>query len=135
MQLKGLPNKLKTGIDNGEEKTVREWAEEFGVTENKIRVALTTLRQRHGFHQYHPIGTKRGINPEQGILKDIMLRKEWVVETMDEQKKIHKDPQLIAFADWMHQAYKRFPELRKQFKVFLSDEIAQLMVLDKEYKK
>ena len=134
-KLKGLPLKLKTGIDEGKALTVSEWAEELDCEVSDIRRALTSLRQRHGFHQYHPIGTRRGLHPQQGEIRDIMLRKEWVVETMDAQKLIYKDPQLVAFADWLHSSYKRFPELRRQFKVFLSDEIAKLMVLDEELKK
>ena len=134
-KLKGLPAKLKAGIDEGKALTVSEWAEEFGVEVSDIRRALTSLRQRHGYHQYHPIGTIRGLHSKQGEIRDIMLRKEWVVETMDAQKQIYKDPQLIAFAAWLHKSYKRFPELRRQFKLFLSDEIAKLMALDTELKK
>jgi len=133
--LKGLPLKLKNGIEDGKALTVREWAEELDVKESDIRRALTSLRQRHGYHQFHPIGTVKGLSPRQGEIRDILLRKEWVVETLEAQKTIYKDPQLIAFAEWMHHSYKKFPELRRQFKIFLTDEIAKLMVLDKEIKK
>lgn len=133
--LKGLPLKLKSGIEDGKALTVREWAEELDVEESDIRRALTSLRQRHGYHQFHPIGTIKGPNPKQGEIRDILLRKEWVVETLEVQKSVYKDPQLIAFAEWMHESYKKFPELRRQFKIFLTDEIAKLMVLDKEINK
>ncbi len=133
--IKGIAGQIKSGIEGGKSLTVREWAEELNCTEPDIRRALTRLRQTYGFHQFHPIGTKSGRNPQQGEIKDIMLEKEWVVETMDRQKLMYKDPQLVAFADWMHKSYLKFPELKQQFKVFLTDELAQLMILDKELKK
>ena len=133
-KLKGLPLKLKEGIDAGAEKTVSEWAEEFGVEQGDIRRALTTLRQRHGFHQYHPVGTKRGLKGEQGVIVDINTKKEYITETMGNSKTMYLDPQLISFSSWLEVGYRKYPELRQAFKAYLSDEIAKLTILDESLK-
>lgn len=133
-KLRGLPLQLKTGIDAGAEKTVHEWAEEFGVEDGDIRRALTTLRQKHSFHQYHPIGTKRGLHGQQGTIVDINTKKEYITETMGQQKTIFLDPQIVAFSSWLETGYQKYPELRQAFKAYLSDEIAKLIVLDEELK-
>ncbi len=133
-KLSGLPLKLKEGIDAGAEKTCNEWADEFGVRESDIRRALTSLRQRHGFHQYHPVRTKRGLGGEQGILVDINTKKEFIVETLGHSKTMYLDPQLIAFSSWLENGYRKYPELRQNFKAYLSDEMAKLTILDEQIK-
>ncbi len=132
--LKGLPGKLKEGLDAGAEYTVREWAEELGTKENNIRVALTHLRQRHGFHQYHPIGTKRGVNPEQGFIVDINKKKEYITETMGNQKTMYLDPQIVAFSNWIENGFRKYPELRQGFKAYLADEISKLTIIEEQVK-
>lgn len=133
-KLIGIAGKLKEGIDAGAELTVSEWAEELGVSQKHIRVALTTLRQNHGFHQYHPIGTTHGKNGKQGVILDINTKKEYITETMGKSKTNFVDPQLIAFADWMEKGYVKYPELRQTFKAYLSEEISKLTILDENLK-
>ncbi len=131
-RLIGLPLKLKTGIDSGGELTVHEWAEEFGVKDKHIRRALTALRQVHGFHQYHPTGTKLGLNGHQGVIVDINTKKEYIKETTENQKTIYLNPQYKAFSNWLHSGYQKYPELRQYFKAMLSTEIATLTIMDEE---
>jgi len=133
-KLRGLPGKLKAGIDAGAQLTVSEWAEELGTNENYIRRALTMLRQCHGFHQYHPIGTKKGHNPHQGVIVDIRTKKEYLLETAENQKTIFMKPQYKAFSSWLHSAYQKYPELRHHFKALLSEEMAILTIMDEELK-
>ncbi len=133
-KLLGLPLKLKTAIDAGAELTVHEWAEELNVKDSDIRRALNSLRQRHNFHQYHPTGTKRGKNGHQGTIVDINTKKEYLVETSENQKTIYMKPQYKAFSHWLHSGYQKFPELRKHFKAMLSEEMAFLTIMDEELK-
>lgn len=129
-QPKGLLGKFLAQLESGEEKTTREWSEELGVSEVFIRTMLTKLRQTYGYHQYHPVESKRGHNGKQGVITDIYKKKEWVVSTMDHSKKIAIDPQLNSFSHWLQNGYRKYPELRQNFKAFLSDEISKLALLD-----
>lgn len=135
-KIRGLPGKLKAGIDAGAKKTMSEWGEEFGKTYENIRQALTYLRQYHGQHQYHPVGTKSGFGKgaSQGVVVDIYKHKEHVVETMGKSKTVYLDPQLIAFSSWLENGYRKYPELRQVFKAYLSDEISKLTILDEQLK-
>ncbi len=133
-KLRGLPLKLKEGIDAGAELTVKEWAEELGVKETHIRTSLTRLRQFHGYHQYHPTGTKKGMNGGQGVIIDINTKKEYITETMDKQKNVYLNPQIKAFSSWLETGYRKYPELRQAFKAYLSDEISKLTILDEQLK-
>ncbi len=133
-KLSGLPLALKTGIDAGAEYTAKEWAEELNVQERDIRRALTSLRQHHGYHQYHPTGTKRGLNGHQGTIIDITTKKEYITETMGNQKTIYMDPQIQAFSSWLETGFQKYPELRQAFKAYLSDEIAKLALMEQQLK-
>ncbi len=133
-KLKGLVLKLKTGIDSGAVLTAKEWAEELGVKESDIRRTLTSLRQRHGMHQYHPTGTKKGIHGHQGVIVDINTKKEYITETMGNQKTAYLDPQIIAFSHWLENGYRKYPELRQAFKSYLSDEISKLTIIEEQLK-
>ncbi len=133
-KLKGLMLALKTGIDSGAEYTVKEWAEELNTTERQIHRTLNRLRQRHGFHQYHPVGTVRGVGGHAGVLVDINTKMEYVTETMGNQKTIYLDPQITAFSSWLESGYQKYPELRQAFKAYLSDEISKLTIMDEQLK-
>lgn len=132
---RGMLDKFLTMLLAGEEKTIGEWAEEFQVSKFKVSKMLQRLRQHYGFHQFHPIGTKFGPGlSAPGIVVDINQNKEWILETMEHQKRNSIDPQLKAFADWIEKGYRKYPSLRQNFRSYLSNELTRLTLIDEGLK-
>lgn len=124
----GIPFKLMQQVEAGAEKTVSEWAEEFNVTPQRIRNALTELRKRGNL--FYPIGTQTGSIVAQGIITKVVDKEENLLSTMEKQRTNYIDPQLISFARFVEQGLQKHPQLAPVFKTFLKNTLVQVTIAE-----
>jgi len=107
-----LAYKLYVRVNDGERKTINEWAEFFDCFPSSIQTALGKLRKR-GAH-FHPVGTKTGDKgkSKQGDVVDIFSDQEYFEEIYNRRIKNTLIPGLKDFHDKSERALSLFPRLK-----------------------
>ncbi len=120
----GLAKRLLDGVTAGAEKTVDEWAEEFGVSQKTIRAVLSYLRKKK--YLLYPIGTIAGFKPKQGLIVNILEKKADILETMERHDAHYLAPQLESIVRIIEQAVTKYPQLRGSTTALLQKSLDKL---------
>jgi len=120
LQKDSLAYRLYDKIKNeGEHRTINEWAEKFDTLPAPIQSALGRLRKANC--HLHPVGTVTDLhNPEKskkGVVVDIMEREEWFQEVYERGMKNRVIPGIKDFYHKTETAVRIFPSLRQSLTV------------------
>lgn len=133
----GMPYKLMLMIENGDEKTIDEWAEEFNISPRDIQNTLTNLRKKG--YLYYPnggaSGNFKGMGAKKGKIVKITSNKKYFLATMSQERLHHIGPHLTAFSRFLEIGVNKFPELRQEFLSYLMEETVKLSLTSKSLKE
>lgn len=109
---KSLTYILYDRIENGEERTIDEWARELDTFPDNIQSALGRARKMNV--HLHPVGTITNPNggSKKGIVRDIMKKEEWMQEVYERRMTNAVLPGIKDFYRKTETATEEFPNLR-----------------------
>ena len=130
LQKESLAYRLYDKIKNdGEHKTINEWAEEFDTLPYAIQSALGRLRKVNC--HLHPVGTDTNPHGEskKGVVVDIMEKEEYFQEVYERGMKNRLIPGILDFSKQSETARERFPALRHNILVAINTVYSYMKLL------
>lgn len=126
----GLTGRIQAVIEADANLSVRELAEEFNTTEEKVRACLRSMNRRTS--KYYSVGYKTGgkkNGAHQGKIVNIYKKQNHLREVVNRQDKNILAPRLEHISRQIEQAVERFPHMADEFQALLLDRAARIAAI------